>query len=74
MFGGRPRLGGAGLPDNAGAALIQPGGKWMARVGKTVWVQPGQVEYKLHYVALEITKIFSVANVRHSIFGNAKES
>ena len=47
----------------------QPGGNWVARVGKTVWLQPGQVERKLHYVSLEITALFSVTNIRHSIFG-----
>jgi Icc-related predicted phosphoesterase len=49
----------------------QPGGKWAARVGKTVWVQPGQVGHRLHYVTLEITERLAVANVWHSIFGRA---
>lgn len=47
----------------------QPGGQWMARVGKTVWVQPGQMERRLHYVSLEITDRFAVANIRHSVLG-----
>lgn len=47
----------------------QPGGKWMARVGRTVWVQPGQMDYRLHYVSLKITGKFSGTNIRHSIFG-----
>lgn len=46
----------------------QPGGRWMAMVGKTVWVQPGQVDHRLHYVSLEITGRFAVTNTRHSIF------
>jgi Icc-related predicted phosphoesterase len=47
----------------------QPGGRWMAQVGKTVWVQPGQMEQRLHYVRLEIADNLSVTNLRHSIFG-----
>jgi len=47
----------------------QSGGRWLARVGKTVWVQPGQMDYRLHYISLEITSRFVVTNVRHSIFG-----
>lgn len=41
----------------------------MARVGRSVWVQPGQVEHRLHYVSLEITDRLAVTNIRHSIFG-----
>ncbi len=48
----------------------RPGGRWLTRVGKTVWVQPGQMEHQLHYVALEITAKFRVTSVRHSIFGD----
>lgn len=48
----------------------QPGGRWMSQVGKTVWVQPGQVDHRLHYVSLEITRRFTVTKVRHSVFGN----
>jgi Icc-related predicted phosphoesterase len=33
----------------------QPGGNWAARVGRTLWFQPGQEGRKLHYVGLEIT-------------------
>jgi len=47
----------------------QPDGQWLARLGRTVWVQPGQVERRLHYVSLEITDSLAVTNVRHSIFG-----
>ena len=52
----------------------QRGGRWMARVGRTVWVQPGQLEHKLHYVSLEITTRLSVTKVRHTIFGREKPS
>ena len=52
----------------------QRGGRWMARVGRTVWVQPGQLEHKLHYVSLEITTRLSVTKVRHTIFGRERPS
>jgi Icc-related predicted phosphoesterase len=48
----------------------QPGGRWLARAGKTVWVQPGQVERQLHYVGLEITGRISVTKITHSLFGS----
>ena len=47
----------------------QPGGRWMAKVGKTTWIQPGQVYDHLHYVTLDITDEYAVANVRHSVLG-----
>ena len=47
----------------------QRGGRWVARVGRTVWVQPGQMERRLHYVSLELTDRFAVTHIRHSIFG-----
>jgi uncharacterized protein len=48
----------------------QPGGQWMARVGRTVWVQPGQMGYRLHYASLEIGDGLEVTGIRHSIFGD----
>ena len=47
----------------------QSGGRWVARVGRTVWVQPGQMDYRLHYASLEITDKLAVTNIRHSVFG-----
>ena len=47
----------------------QPGGRWIAKVGAATWLQPGQVYDRLHYVTLDITDEYAVANVRHSIFG-----
>ena len=47
----------------------QPGGQWLAEVGRTIWVQPGQVYDQLHYVTMEIGDGPAVTNVRHSIFG-----
>jgi uncharacterized protein len=46
----------------------QPGGRWMARVGRTTWVQPGQVDRRLHYASVEINDRFEVTSLRHSIF------
>ncbi len=47
----------------------QPGGRWAAKVGQTMWIQPGQVDARLHYVTLEITDERMIGSVRHSIFG-----
>jgi Icc-related predicted phosphoesterase len=47
----------------------QRGGRWLAQVGGTTWVQPGQVYDRLHYVTLDITDEYAVTNVRHSVFG-----
>lgn len=49
----------------------QPGGRWMAQVGRTVWVQPGQMGHRLHYASVEIGDGHEVTNVRHGIFGPA---
>ena len=51
----------------------QPGGKWAARVGRTLWFQPGQVGTKLHYVSLEVNDDLEIGNVQHSIFGPLRE-
>jgi Icc-related predicted phosphoesterase len=47
----------------------RPGGRWIATLGDTVWIQPGQVDDRLHYVVLDITDGYAVANVTHSVFG-----
>jgi len=47
----------------------QPGGRWAARVGRTVWVQPGQEDEKLHYVSLEVPENLEITSVTHSLFG-----
>lgn len=49
----------------------QPGGRWTAQVGRTVWVQPGQMGHRLHYASVEIGDGHEVTNVRHGIFGPA---
>ena len=47
----------------------QAGGRWGARVGRTLWFQPGQEGSKAHYVALEIGDDLQIKNATHSIFG-----
>jgi Icc-related predicted phosphoesterase len=49
----------------------QPGGRWLARVGRTLWTQPGQIGHRLHYVGLELSPQSSVVRCWHSIFGVA---
>jgi len=44
------------------------GGRWIAKVANTTWLQPGQYFDALHYVTLEITGDFQVANASHSVF------
>ena len=46
----------------------QSGGNWMARVGRTVWVQPGQMGDRLHYACVELGGGLEVMGVRHSMF------
>lgn len=46
----------------------QPGGRWMAQVGRTVWVQTGQMGGRLHYACAEFNGSLEVMGVRHSIF------
>ncbi len=50
----------------------QPGGQWVAKIGNTTWLQPGQVNDRLHYVTLDITDDYTVANLRHSVFGGER--
>jgi Icc-related predicted phosphoesterase len=47
------------------------GGCWFAQVDKTIWLQPGQIDFELHYVTLEIAGDFSINSIRHSIFGDS---
>ena len=48
-----------------------PGGRWAGKIGRTVWFQPGQTDYRLHAVSLEVTDNLEVGNVRHSVFGES---
>jgi uncharacterized protein len=45
----------------------RPGGRWMAQVGRTVWVQPGQIGHRLHYACVELGDGLEVMGFRHSI-------
>ena len=47
----------------------QTGGRWIARVGRTVWFQQGQEGQRLHYVSLEIGDDLGIRECRHSVFG-----
>ena len=48
----------------------QAGGRWAARVGRTVWVQPGQVGWRLHYASLEVADDLEITSATHSLFGS----
>jgi Icc-related predicted phosphoesterase len=47
----------------------QSGGRWAGRVGRTLWLQPGQEGSKLHSVTLEIEDDLEIRHATHSIFG-----
>lgn len=47
----------------------QPGGQWLARVGRTVWVQPGQMGDRLHHVRVRLSEALTVTEIEHSVFG-----
>jgi len=51
----------------------QPGGRWYARAGNTVWVQPGQIDRPLHFVTLDVTGDPRITGINHSVFGAADE-
>lgn len=48
----------------------QAGGRWAARVGRTVWVQPGQVGWRFHYASLEVADDLEITSATHSLFGS----
>jgi len=48
----------------------QPDGKWAARVGRTLWLQPGQEGQKFHYVSLIIGDDLGIGVCRHNVFGD----
>lgn len=50
----------------------QIGGNWIGRIGKTVWLQPGQVDANLHFAVVEISKSLSLRAMRHSVFGDSR--
>lgn len=48
----------------------QPHGRWMTRLGRTVWIQPGQVARELHYATVDLDKDLRVTDVEHSLCGH----
>jgi hypothetical protein len=47
----------------------QSGGKWAARVGRTLWLQPGQEGAGFHYVVMETEEDLEFREAWHSVFG-----
>jgi len=47
----------------------QSGGRWAARVGRTLWLQPGQEDEKLHYASLDVPEDMEITSATHSQFG-----
>jgi hypothetical protein len=41
----------------------QPGGRWAGMVGRTLWLQPGQMGVPLHFVTLDIDEEYHIHNV-----------
>jgi Icc-related predicted phosphoesterase len=50
----------------------QPGGQWAARIQNSLWLQPGQMGERLHYVTLLLAEDLRIQDVSHSIFGRWK--
>ena len=50
----------------------QLGGQWRAQVGRTTWLQPGQMGHRLHYVTAELADCLEIMGVRHSIFSEGE--
>lgn len=39
-------------------------------MGGTVWVQPGQAGWRLHYARLEVGDDLDITSATHSLFGS----
>jgi len=50
----------------------QPGGRWMRRLGRTLWLQPGQMGHRLHYVRVGVSDKGAVEECWHSVLGAAQ--
>jgi Icc-related predicted phosphoesterase len=48
----------------------QRSGRWVGLVRDSLWFQPGQMDERLHYVAVETTAACNIRNICHSIFGS----
>jgi Icc-related predicted phosphoesterase len=62
----QPLLGGSG---HIHESPYQAGGQWAARVGRTLWFQPGQEGQRLHYVSVEVSDDLTVYSRQHSVLG-----
>jgi Icc-related predicted phosphoesterase len=61
-----------GCSGHAHESPYEPGGKWVGRLGNTLWLQPGQLTDRLHYVTAEISESLVPQKVCHSIFGSTE--
>jgi Icc-related predicted phosphoesterase len=61
-----------GCSGHAHESPYEAGGKSVGRLGKTLWLQAGQLTDRLHYATAEITESLAVCKVWHSIFGLAE--
>ena len=50
----------------------QSGGRWRAQVGRTVWLQPGQMGSRLHYACVVVGDPPAVGDIQHSVFGQGQ--
>jgi len=44
----------------------------MNKIGRTMWIQPGQMDFRLHAVSLEVSNELAIEHVKHSIFGESQ--
>ncbi|MBI4872033.1 MAG: metallophosphoesterase [Candidatus Riflebacteria bacterium] len=58
-----------GLSGHIHESPHQPGGAWAARVGRTWWFQPGQLDRRFHYVLAELDGGLQLTSARHSLLG-----
>jgi Icc-related predicted phosphoesterase len=63
-----------GCSGHAHESPYMKGGRWFGRIGNTLWIQPGQMGERIHYVALIVTSERRAEQVEHSIFGKAEET
>jgi Icc-related predicted phosphoesterase len=62
-----------GLSGHIHESPHQSGGAWAARVGRTSWFQPGQVDRRLHCVVVELGDGLDLVSARHGLFGEYLE-
>jgi len=65
----QPLLGCSGhIPESP----YQHGGRWMEQLGRTVWLQAGQMVHRLHYVRVELSGEGMVGDCWHSVLRSAQ--